>query len=73
MKSAEIKGYRELSEDDIELVNLIKDAEIQVAKVWRVIENRSVSDRRWVAIAKTHFQDGFMALVRSVTKPEDVF
>lgn len=27
-------------------------------------------DKRWVAIARTHLQEGFMALTRSVAKPE---
>jgi menaquinone-dependent protoporphyrinogen IX oxidase len=73
VKTAEIKGYRELSEQDIELVNLIKEAEIQVGTLWRVVVGQSTADRRWTAVAKTHFQEGFTALVRSVTKPEDVF
>lgn len=74
MKSADIKGYRELSEQDVKLVNLIKDAEIQVGKLWRIVAvEQNTADRRWTAIAKTHFQEGFTALVRSVTKPEDVF
>lgn len=68
-----IKGYRELSEQDVELVNLIKDAEIQVGKLWRMVVEQNVADRRWTAVAKTHFQEGFTALVRAVTKPEDVF
>lgn len=72
MKSAEIKGYRELSEQDVELVNLVKEAEIQVGNLWRMVAEKK-TDGRWAAIAKTHFQEGFTALVRSVTKPEDVF
>ena len=27
-------------------------------------------DGRWVSIARTHFQQGFMALTRAVTRPE---
>jgi hypothetical protein len=73
VKTAEIKGYRELSEQDIELVNLIKEAEIQVGELWRMVIEQNAPDRRWTAVAKTHFQEGFTALVRSVTKPEDVF
>jgi hypothetical protein len=74
VKSAEIKGYRDLSEQDVELVNLIKEAEVQVGKLWRMVaDQKSTVDPRWLAIAKTHFQEGFTALVRAVTKPEDVF
>lgn len=73
MKSADIKGYRELTEQDVELVNLIKEAEIQVGKIWHVVLDQNAVDRRWTSVAKTHFQEGFTALVRAVTKPEDVF
>lgn len=73
MKSANIKGYRELTQQELDLVNLIKDAEIEVGKVWQVVAERASVDHRWLAIAKTHFQEGFTALVRSVTKPKDVF
>jgi hypothetical protein len=38
-----------------------------------MVSNTSGLDYRWLAIAKTHFQEGFTALVRAVTKPEDVF
>lgn len=72
MKSAEIKGYRDLTEQDVELVNLIKDAEIEVGKLWNIVGKKK-TDPRWMSIAKTHFQEGFTALVRAVTKPEDVF
>ena len=31
------------------------------------------ADRRWMAVARTHFQEGFSALVRAVTRPRDPF
>lgn len=72
MKSADIKGYRDLSADDVATVNRIKTIEIEVGALWRDITAGDV-DARWAAVAKTHLQEGFTALVRSVTKPEDVF
>jgi hypothetical protein len=73
VKSADIKGYRELSQEEVDLVNFIKDAEIQAGQLWQLVAKNSDVDRRWLAIAKTHFQEGFTALVRAVTKPTDVF
>jgi hypothetical protein len=29
-------------------------------------------DRRWLSIAKTHFEQGFMALNRSIFKPQRI-
>lgn len=33
----------------------------------------SGTDMRWASIAKTHFEEGFSALVRSIAKPEPRF
>ena len=73
MKSADIKGYRDLSQKEVDLVNFIKDAEVQAGQLWQLVAKTPDVDRRWLAIAKTHFQEGFTALVRAITKPEDVF
>lgn len=79
-----IEGYRELSREEIELINTIKGYGILleglVDKCRRVdVEEGKNGDRehderldeasRWRAIAKTHFQQGLMALTRSVAKP----
>lgn len=64
-----IKGYRELSEAEIEIMNRIKE---KGAEVGELLEWLSVVDvdPRWVAIGKTHLQQGFMALTRAVAKPD---
>lgn len=69
----DIKGYRDLTSDELEIINEIKDSEVELGSVWRDVAAVDGVDKRWLAIAKTHFQEGFMALVRSVAKPEDVF
>ena len=69
----DIKGYRDLSEFDITRVNTIKDTEAIVGQLWQEISDDPDVDKRWLAIAKTHFQEGFMAFVRAVTQPEDAF
>lgn len=73
MKSADIKGYRELSENDVAIINHIKELEITVGGFWRDIVDNHPTDMRWAWIAKTHFQEGFTALVRSIAQPKDVF
>lgn len=70
MKSAPITGYRDLSEDEIRMANEIKALASEVgAKVDEVIDLTD-SDPRWAAIARTNLQQGFMALIRSVLRPE---
>lgn len=63
-----IKGYRQLSEDEILLINDIKSKEKQLIEFIDSLEMDV--DRRWLAIAKTHIEQGFMALVRSIARPE---
>jgi hypothetical protein len=74
----DIKGYRELSQEEIDLVNEIKAKAIEVGqlvdklrvtKATPAKEEPTICDQRWVSIGNTDLQTGFMALVRSVTKP----
>lgn len=68
-----ISGYRDLSREDIELVNAIKAMEMNLAGMWLTVMEREGTDKRWAAIARTHFEEGCSALVRSVTRPESMF
>lgn len=66
-----IKGYRDLSQEEIDLMNEIKETGEKLGKLCEdVLESPYVSDSTWVFIGKTHLQQGIMALVRSVAKPE---
>lgn len=75
-----IKGYRDLSQEEIELMNEIKQKADECGKLVNALrfyqENNGTEptpfqvDQRWVSIGQTHLQEGFMALVRSVAKPE---
>lgn len=69
----QISGYRDLSEREIEQMNGVKDTEAAVGELWRTVMDLPDVDKRWAAIAKTHFEEGFMALVRSIAKPEERF
>jgi hypothetical protein len=71
--SADIKGYRELSDEQIEWINRIKDAELELGGLYRFVKGMKGVDKRFAAIAKTHFQEGFSALVRSIAQPHDAF
>jgi hypothetical protein len=68
-----IKGYRDLSEDEIAIINEIKQTESYVANVWQATIDLDEANKRWANIAKTHFQEGFMALVRSIARPDSPF
>lgn len=65
----QITGYRELNEAEIKAMNAIKELAGAVGILVEELEEAPGSDQRWVAIGKTHLQEGFMALTRAVAKP----
>lgn len=69
----QISGYRDLSAEEIKAVNAVKSAEAELGELWRQVRQSANVDQRWANVAKTHFEEGFSALVRSITKPEPRF
>lgn len=64
-----IKGYRSLSQEDIDLMNEVKSLGEQMGQLIQTLRSTEGIDQRWVAIAETHLQQGTMAAVRSVAQP----
>ena len=65
-----IKGYRELSQEEIDLMNEIKLKGAELGNLVEKLRSRGASlDQRWVSIGATDFQTGLMALTRSVAQP----
>jgi len=67
-----IAGYRNLSQIEIDLMNEIKAKGEEVRELVKKLEWHSSPevDLDWLNIGKTDLQTGFMALVRSVAKPD---
>ncbi|MGL5528920.1 MAG: DUF7681 family protein [Plesiomonas shigelloides] len=65
-----ITGYRELNEKEIGAMNAIKEIAGAVGVLIEEMESVDGIDKRWLSIAKTDLQKGFMAAVRSVAKPD---
>lgn len=70
-----IKGYRELTEDEINLMNEAKELAEKVGKFIGKLEATNAQtggfclDMRWVSIGKTDLQKGFMSLIRGIARP----
>jgi len=64
-----IKGYRDLSQTEIDDMNQIKGKAAEVGELIEALEESPEIDKRWLAIAKTDLQKGFMAATRSIAKP----
>ena len=77
-----IKGYRDLSQDEINLINEAKSLAETVGLFVKKLEDTKLNisddninliynvDPRWLAIGKTDLQKGFMEIIRSIAQPE---
>lgn len=64
-----ISGYRELSAEEIDKMNQLKQLGVLIGNVIEDLENDLTTDKRWLEIGKTDVQKGLMALIRSVAQP----
>lgn len=65
-----IKGYRDLSQSEIDAMNSVKAQGEELRQMIDAMRADKQLDQRWVSIAETHLQQGIMAAVRAVAKPE---
>lgn len=69
-----ITGYRELSQEELDLINEIKAQGVALDALVTKLQQANFAggakaDQRWVAIGKTDLQTGLMALTRSIAQP----
>lgn len=69
-----VGGYTPQSEVRVALVNRYKIMEERLLRQLDELgqpnaDGQPFNDARWTAVARTHFQEGFMALNRSVFRP----
>ena len=65
----QIKGYRELSQSEIDLMNEIKANGAKIGALVDKLRKADGLDQRWVSIGATDLQTGLMALTRAVAQP----
>lgn len=64
-----IKGYRDLSQSEIDAMNEAKALAEQVGAFIEGLKNEPGLDQRWISIGATDLQRGFMAVIRGIAKP----
>ena len=82
MVQPKVTGYRQLSEDEVALMNegkaLAEQCGAFVAKLRSYEPNDTVPegfkpgstlDQRWISIGATDLQRGFMAIIRGIAQP----
>ena len=75
MAQTKLPGYRELSQDQLAMMKKNKLLEeIVLRQIDNHVRTRDSADfdQRWVSIARTHIQEGFMALSRAIAQPQRV-
>ena len=65
-----IKGYRELDQREIDLMNKVKEKGVELGSLLDDLSELDSIDPRWLAIGRTDLQTGLMALTRSIAKPD---
>jgi hypothetical protein len=67
-----VAGYKPQTSEAVELVNMNK---LEEERALRSIDAYGMNpdvDKRWLAIAKTHIEQGYMALNRAIFQPQRV-
>jgi hypothetical protein len=66
-----VHGYVPQPKAAIDLVNTLKLAEESLLRMIDEMRDKGHQyDQRWLAIARTQFEQGYMALNRAIFKPE---
>lgn len=65
-----IRGYTDQSDHAVATVNHNKELEEEVLRVLDLLADDQGVDLRWLAIGRTHIEQGFMAINRSIFKPQ---
>lgn len=70
-----IEGYRDLTQEEIDLMNEVKLKANEVGalcdRLWAIHKvNPTGTDPRWLSIAQTELQKGFMSMVRAIARPQ---
>ncbi len=65
-----IKGYRELSQEEIDLMNKIKEQGACLERMVADLDNLESIDTIWLREAEMKLKQGIMAAVRCVAKPD---
>ena len=69
MSAHGIKGYRDLSQAEKDLMNEGKELAERVREYTEKVKATPGIDGRWLAIGVTDLQKGFMSVIRSIAQP----
>lgn len=67
-----VAGYVSQGSEAVDLVNRNKIAEERVLRILDELASRPDIDKRWLAMGRSHLEQGFMAINRAVFQPKRV-
>lgn len=67
-----VAGYKPQSQETIDLVNTNKRQEEEALRQIDELSKHSTVDQRWLAIGRTHLEQAYMAINRSIFKPNRI-
>jgi hypothetical protein len=71
-KGLPVAGYVAQTSEAVQMVNLNKQAEERILRDIDLYGMNPDVDKRWLAIARTHIEQGFMAMNRAIFKPQRI-
>ena len=64
-----IKGYRDLTQEEIDLMNEVKAKGEELENLIAKLRALSSNDSQWIDVGELQLKQGVMSLVRSVAQP----
>ena len=65
-----IKGYRDLTQEEIDLMNEVKEKGAELGVLIEKLDGIAEIDKNWLVVGKLGVQQGLMAIERAITKPD---
>lgn len=71
-KPLPVAGYTAQIDENVQMVNLNKQDEELILRSIDLYAMNADVDKRWLSIAKTHIEQGFMAMNRAIFRPQRI-
>ena len=71
-KPMPVAGYTAQIDENVQMVNMNKQDEERILRSIDLYAMNADVDKRWLSIAKTHIEQGFMAMNRAIFRPQRV-
>ena len=65
-----IKGYRDLTQEEIDLMNKVKEKGAELGELIEMLDSIPEIDKNWLVTGKLGVQQGLMAITRAITRPD---